>query len=261
MKLIIEATSHGVLIDDLVHARGANPEGLAAVALRERLALRRNLEVPERALVGLWRLGTATTVDQARAAGAELRHVSQNLVIAHRDGSIGWQVTGMLPLRGRGSGTFPVPGWEPGYGWSGYLPFASNPGVTNPATHQLVNANNRSVPEDSPVQIGNSWLPPYRAQRIEELLDGAEALNAEQMARMQADRESVRARMFVASLRRALPAMRTNDPAAARIADSGCCPGPATLPPIAAQRPCTGCCCRPCTGRCMPMSSATTCAC
>ncbi len=91
--------------------------------------------------------------------------------------------------------------------------------MTNPAAHQLVNANNRSVPEDSPVQVGNSWLPPYRAQRIEELLDGAEALNAEQLAQMQADRESVRARMFMASLRRALPAMRTNDPGAARIAE------------------------------------------
>ena len=219
VELIIERISHGVLIDDLVQARVANPEGLAAVALRERLALRRNLEVPERALVGLWRLGIATTVDQARAAGADLRHVSQNLVVAHRDGSIGWQVTGMLPLRGRGSGTFPVPGWEPGYGWTDYLPFTSNPGVTNPAAHQLVNANNRSVPEDAPVQIGHSWLPPYRAQRIEELLDGAEVMNAEQFAQMQADRESVRARLFMASLRRALPAMRVKHPGAALIAE------------------------------------------
>ncbi|MGB5735543.1 MAG: penicillin acylase family protein, partial [Thiohalocapsa sp.] len=189
VELIIQRTSHGVLIDDLVRAHGANPEGLAAVALRERLALRRNLDLPDRALVGLWRLGTATTGDEARAAGAELRHVSQNLVIAHRGGSIGWQVTGSLPQRGRGSGTFPMPGWEQGYGWNGYLPFSANPGVTNPAAHQLVNANNRSVPEDGPVQIGNSWLPPYRAHRIEELLAGSAVMTAEQFAQMQADRE------------------------------------------------------------------------
>ena len=219
VPLVIERTSNGVLIDDLLRTGRANPDGLATVALRERVALRRNLEIPERALVGLWRLGTATTVEQARAAGAELRHVSQNLVIAHRDGSIGWQVTGMLPQRGRGSGTFPVPGWEPGYGWRGYLPFERNPGVTNPPAHKLVNANNRSVPEDAPVQVGNSWLPPYRAMRIEQLLDTGGPLNAEQLARMQADRESLRARLFMASLRRALPAMRANDPDAARIAE------------------------------------------
>ena len=217
--LVIERTTHGVLIDDLVAARGANPEGLAPVRLHARLALRRNLELPERAFVALWRLDTAATVDEARAAGADLRHVSQNLVIAHRDGSISWQVTGSLPLRGRGSGTFPVPGWERGYGWSGYLPFARNPHLTDPARHRLVNANNRSVPEDAPVNVGHSWLPPYRAERIEELLDRGEALGAPDLARMQADRESVRARVFMASLRRHLPRIYELDPSAARVAE------------------------------------------
>jgi penicillin amidase len=219
VQLEIERTSNGVLIDDLIAARGANPEGLPAVRLRERVALRRNLEVPDRALVGLWRLNTATTVDEARAAGVELRHVSQNLVIAHRNGGIGWQVTGMLPLRGRGSGQFPSLGWEAGYGWSGYLPFARNPGVTNPDSHQLVNANNRSVPEDSSVNLGHSWLPPYRALRIEELLDSETLSDADALARMQADRESVRARVFMASLRRSMPELRALDPEAARIAE------------------------------------------
>jgi penicillin amidase len=219
VQLQIERTSNGVLIDHLIAARGANPEGLPAVRLRERIALRRNLEVPDRALVGLWRLNTATTVDEARAAGVELRHVSQNLVVAHRDGGIGWQVTGMLPLRGRGSGQFPALGWEAGYGWTGYLPFAGNPGVTNPDSHQLVNANNRSVPEDSPVNLGNSWLPPYRAQRIQELLDSEPVSDAAALARMQADRESVRARVFMASLRRSMPELRELDPEAARIAE------------------------------------------
>ena len=223
VELLVQSTSNGVLIDDLVAKRGANPEGLPAVQWAGRgsyrLALRQTLELPERALVGLWRLNTATSVDAARAAGAELRHVSQNLVIAGRDGSIGWQITGLLPQRGRGSGTFPVPGWEPGYGWTGYVPFADNPGVTNPPDHKLVNANNRSVPVDSPVPVGHCWLPPYRAQRIEELLDTDTPLDAAALARMQADHESVRARIFTASLRRALPQLAALDPAAARIAE------------------------------------------
>jgi len=219
VQLEIEHTSNGVLIDDLIAARGANPEGLPAVSLHERVALRRNLEVPDRALVGLWRLNTATTVDEARAAGVELRHVSQNLVVAHRDGGIGWQITGMLPLRGRGSGQFPALGWDAGYGWTGYLPFAQNPGVTNPDSHQLVNANNRSLAEDAPVKVGHSWLPPYRAQRIEELLNHEPLSNADALARMQADRESVRARVFMASLRRSMPELRELDPEAARIAE------------------------------------------
>jgi penicillin amidase len=102
---------------------------------------------------------------------SELRHVSQNLVVAHRDGGIGWQVTGMLPLRGRGSGSFRRRVGRQATAGAAICPLRGNPGVTNPDSHQLVNANNRSVPEDSPVNLANSWLPPYRAQRIEELLD------------------------------------------------------------------------------------------
>lgn len=215
--LAIRSTSHGVLIDDVIGPD--DPEGLPVVRVGDALALRRNLDVPERAIVGLWRLNTATTVNEARAAGAELRHVSQNLVIAHRDGGIGWQVTGMLPRRGRGSGMLPVPGWEAGYGWEGWQPFSDNPGVTNPPDARVVNANNRSVPVDRAGAVGHSWLPPYRAERILELLEADAGFDAGALADMQADRESIRARVFTASLRRALPDIAVIDPAAARHAE------------------------------------------
>ncbi|WP_295887121.1 penicillin acylase family protein [uncultured Thiohalocapsa sp.] len=215
--LRIRSTNHGVLIDDVIGPD--NPEGLPSVRIGDALALRRNLDVPERSLAGLWRLNTATTVAEARAAGADLHHVSQNLVIAHRDGGIGWQVTGTLPKRGRGSGMLPVPGWEPGYGWQGWQPFGTNPGVTSPPDERLVNANNRSVPEVQAGAVGHSWLPPYRAERIRELLEGAADLSAAELAAMQADRESIRARVFMAALRRTLPALRELDPKAARIAE------------------------------------------
>jgi penicillin G amidase len=215
--LAIRSTSHGVLIDDVIGPD--NPERLPSVRVGDALALRTNLSVPDRAIVGLWRLNTATTLAEARAAGAELKHVSQNLVIAHRDGGIAWQVTGTLPERGRGTGLLPAPGWEPGYGWQGWQPFATNPGVTDPPEERIVNANNRSVAIEVAAAVGSSWLPPYRAERILELLDDAAALSAADLAHMQADRESHRVRVFMASLRRALPDLAVLDPAAARIAE------------------------------------------
>ncbi|WP_295542955.1 penicillin acylase family protein [uncultured Thiohalocapsa sp.] len=215
--LHIRSSSHGVLIDAVIGPD--NPLGLPTVHVGDALALRRNLELPERALAGLWRLNTATTIAEARAAGADLRHVSQNLVIAHRNGDIGWQVTGTLPQRGRGSGMLPMPGWEPGYGWQGWQPFAANPGATNPTDGRLVNANNRSVPLLTAGAVGHSWLPPYRAARIHALLDAADAPDAPALARMQADRESLRAQVFMDALRRTLPALRALDPEAARIAE------------------------------------------
>jgi penicillin amidase len=215
--LRIRSTSNGVLIDDVIGAD--NPDGLPTVRVAGALALRRNLDVPGRAIAALWRINTAKNVDEARAAGSDLRHVSQNLVVADRHGNIGWQVTGTLPRRGAGSGMLPLPGWEAGFAWQGWLPFAANPGVTNPPNERIVNANNRSVPVDASVPVGHSWLPPYRAQRIEEMLDLAGPLDAASMARMQADRDSIRARVFMASLRGVLPELRDLDPAAARIAE------------------------------------------
>ena len=219
VALTIRSTEHGVLIDELLRPDQVNPDALPRMRLPDALAFRRSMEVPDRALVALWRLNTARTVADARAAGGDLRRVSQNLVIAHRKGDLGWQVTGALPVRGRGSGAFPVPGWEPGYGWTGYLPFERNPGVTNPPDHLLVTANNRNVPEDWPDRIGHAWLPPYRAQRIRAMLDAEGQPDAPRMAAMQADRRSERAAMLNRSLLGVLPDLRRVDPDAAAIAE------------------------------------------
>ena len=220
-RLVIRSTSHGVVIDDLLRGL-ANPEGLAAVRGPWLVALRTNLDIPGRAFAALYGLNTAETIEEARAAAMNIRHVSQNVTIAHRNGRIAWQVTGQLPLRGRGSGAFPVPGWEPGYGWTGWLPSTRNPGVSDPSDAQIVNANNRTVPTDYPATIGHTWLAPYRAQRIEAMLAQAHSearrLEAADLAAMQLDHQSVRAQVFLDALRRHLPMIEDIGPVAAGIA-------------------------------------------
>ncbi|MCF8016223.1 MAG: penicillin acylase family protein [Chromatiaceae bacterium] len=230
IELPIRSTRHGVLIDELVASAGSNPAGLAAVRGSQRsgfrLALRLALDRPDRAFVGFYRLNTATTIAEARAAVEDLYQVSLSLLFAHRDGEIASQVSGLLPDRGRGSGTFPVPGWEPGYGWNGYRPFAQNPGITAPSDERLVSANNaiRTDDEDA-LAISHSWLAPFRAQRIEALLDdalddGQETLDLAAMQQMQADRVSLEAAVYLSSLRRYLPAIRRADPEAAALAEA-----------------------------------------
>lgn len=219
--LPIRSTSHGVLIDDLLRG-GWNPDGLVAVEGPWSVALRTNLDLPGRAFAALYGLNTADTIEAARTAALNIRHVSQNVTIAHRNGRLGWQVTGRLPLRGRGSGAFPSPGWEPGYGWVGWLPSAQNPGVSDPPSGHLVNANNRTIPADYPTVISHTWLAPYRAQRIEAMLaqaqDTGQTLEAADMAAMQMDLRSVKAQVFLDALRRHLPAIEAVDPVAAAIA-------------------------------------------
>jgi acyl-homoserine lactone acylase PvdQ len=218
VELAIRSTTHGVLIDELVAEPGANPFGLAAVQRPESLALRLATERPDRSLVGIWRLNTAETLADARAAAADLQQVSLNLLLAHRNGRIAWQVTGLLPERGRGTGTFPAPGWEPGYGWLGYLPFAENPGLTDPDTEMLVSANDAMSPDGRSPWISNSWLAPFRAQRIDQLLRASSSLDAGAMARMQSDRLSLEAGVYLDALRRHLPAIEQSDPRAAALA-------------------------------------------
>ena len=46
----------------------------------------------------------------------------QNVVYADADGTIGYACTGMFPMRIRGDGTTPVPGWSNEHEWEGWVP-------------------------------------------------------------------------------------------------------------------------------------------
>jgi acyl-homoserine lactone acylase PvdQ len=219
VQIQIRSTSHGVLINDILGGSTGTRMDLARVDTGDLLALRTNLEVPERAIPAFFRLNTADSLSDAQAAILDLKHSSQNLMAAHRGGGIAWQVSGALPVRGKGLGTFPSPGWEPGFGWQGYFPASQNPSLANPPGYALLTANNRSVPVDHPVHVTRSWIAPYRADRIEELLNSRNPLSARDMATMQLDRKSIQARRFKQALGRVAAQLRELDPEARRIAD------------------------------------------
>lgn len=219
VRIQVRSTSHGVIVNDILGDTTGTRVDLAEVRTEDLLALRNNLEVTERAVPALYGLNTARSLSEARAAILKLKHSSQNLMLAHRDGGIAWQVSGALPVRGKGLGAFPSPGWEPGYGWRGYVPPSQNPGLVNPPGFALVTANNRTLPVDYPVQVSRSWMAPYRAERIEELLNSRNPLSANDMERMQLDRISVQARRFKQALGRSVSELRDLDPEARRIAD------------------------------------------
>lgn len=220
VRIEVRSTSLGVVIDDILGAPTGTDIDLPPIAGGSLLALRTNLELPESPIAAFYKLNTAATLDQGRAAIMDLKHSSQNLMLAHRDGGIAWQVSGAIPVRGQGTGAFPAPGWEPGYGWRDYFPPSENPGITNPPGYALLTANNRTVPLDYPVQLTRSWMAPYRAERIKDILaERRIPLNAQAMERMQLDRISVQALRFVQSLKRIAPELLELDPEARRIAD------------------------------------------
>jgi len=220
VRLQVRSTSRGVILNDILGTVTGSGMDLPPVSTENLLALRTNLEVPEHSIAAFYNLNRSRALHEARAAILDFKHCAQNLMLADREGGIAWQVSGAIPRRAEGFGAFPSPGWDPAYGWEGYYPPGRNPGLTNPPGYALVTANNRTVPIDYPVELTRSWMAPYRAYRIVDLLNSLSfPLNAQGMARIQLDRISVEAERFKDALARVADKLRSLDPEARRIAD------------------------------------------
>jgi penicillin G amidase len=97
----------------------------------------------------------------------------ENQVAADTDGNIGWFPGGRTPIRPNWDGLLPVPG-DGSYEWDGYLHQSNLPREVNPDRGWVATANQFNLPEDYSVDdppIGfDNWAPPYRYDRIEEVL-------------------------------------------------------------------------------------------
>lgn len=93
-----------------------------------------------------------------------------NLLYADLRGNIGYLGVGRIPVRAKGDGQLPAPGWSDEYQWKGYIPFDELPQRYNPESGYLVSANQKNVDADYPYFISRDWAPEDRARRIEHLL-------------------------------------------------------------------------------------------
>lgn len=122
---------------------------------------------------------------------------SQNFVYADREGNIGYQTPGLIPLRAEGhTGLVPVPGWTGEYEWQGYIPFEELPSVLNPSTHFIVTANNKVVGDDYPYVLGYDFAVGHRAERITTLLQEEDVLSIQEFQRIHGDQYSIPAEIF-----------------------------------------------------------------
>jgi penicillin amidase len=119
------------------------------------------------------------------------------MVIAATDGDIGFISPGRIPIRSNGDGGMPVSGADGNHDWQGFIPPRSLPWVHNPASGRIVNANNRIVPEGFPYLLTNDWPPPFRAERILEMLDRSEPIDVDDMENLQSDIHSAAARQLL----------------------------------------------------------------
>lgn len=132
-------------------------------------------------------LNTASNWADFRTAARSLAVPAENLIYADVDGNIGYQAPGRIPIRAKGDGRWPVPGWSADYDWRGFIPFDALPNVYNPVSGFIVTANNAVAPASYPYLLTNDWSYGYRSSRIEELIKDGGTLDPQAMLRIQRD--------------------------------------------------------------------------
>jgi penicillin amidase len=135
-------------------------------------------------------LDAASNWTQFQQASSSLP-ISLNFVYADVQGNIGYQMSGLLPIRATENRTLPVNGADARYDWSGYVARQRLPTLFNPASHMIVVANNQIIPDSDGLYVTNYWDEGYRARRISDLLGQQGALSSADFARIQADVYSI----------------------------------------------------------------------
>ena len=128
---------------------------------------------------------------------------AENQVYADVDGNIGWKPGGLAPIRPHHDGLLPVPG-DGRYEWAGYYDMDQLPVEANPARGWIATANHMNIPADNPVpadKLGMEWVPKWRYERIQEMLERPEKKTLQDMVTMQTDTLSIPARRIVLLLK------------------------------------------------------------
>jgi penicillin G amidase len=114
----------------------------------------------------------------------------QNVVLADRNGHIGWTYMGRFPHRVGFEG-IASRSWADGrLGWQGYIAPERLPRLFDPPEGFIVTANNRTLGRGYPETIAYNWGLGYRAFRISELLRGRNAFTEKDLFAIQLDTRS-----------------------------------------------------------------------
>lgn len=183
----VTITRHGPVISEFTHQN----EG------EEVLSMRWTALDPSLELLAILNINKAKDWDEFEEALKDFHVPTQNFVFASEDGTIAYKANGKIPIRKKGDGLLPVPGWDPDYEWEGFIPFEELPKVMNPESGFIATANNKVVTDEYPYHISHHWAQPYRYMRISEYLEEKKDLTLSDMKDLQMDQMNLHAREMV----------------------------------------------------------------
>ncbi len=205
--LDVVTTRHGPIISDLLPGE------------TRKLALRWTLYDPHGLSQPLFDVDAAQNWEEFRRAFSTFGGPSQNAVYADVDGHIGYQATGLVPVRAAGDGAVPVPGRDNAHEWTGYVPYDQLPRVFDPPSGILATANGRIAPDGYPYVIATEWGPPYRTERIYRVLQSGKKFAPADMPALQMDIYSDLDRFFADRFVYAVDHSRNASPRARQAAE------------------------------------------
>lgn len=158
-------------------------------------------------------LNTASNWEEFRVALQSFNVPSQNFVYADREGNIGYQTPGSIPIRAANhSGTVPVDGSTDEFEWRGYIPFDYLPRIYNPARDYIATANQAVVPPefydqltaelgaDANYYLSQDWSYGFRGQRIVDLMEELAPHNIATYTQIHGDNKNLAAESLVPAL-------------------------------------------------------------
>ncbi len=185
VELTVRSTRHGPVISEVFGPlkNEGDPKDKEFVPFKERVGV----DLPENYVISLsWAalqtgnpfeaifgFYTAENFDQFRQAASLFHTPGHNLLYADTAGNIGYQTSGDVPIRKKGDGTMPVPGWTSEYDWTGYVPFDELPYTLNPIEGYIAPVNNKIVDDGYTHFLTADWDYGFRANRVVEMLQNA----------------------------------------------------------------------------------------
>jgi len=199
----VVVTRHGPIINLLIENE----------KMESPLALRWTALEPANTFKTVLDMNRATSCETFREALRGWLYPTQNFVSADRQGNIAYTYPGKIPIRARGNGSVPAPGWTGEYEWMGYIPYEELPHMFNPSAGYVATANNRVVDDGYPHWVSPDFCTSSRARRIVEMIEAKGTHNLEDVRRMHTDQVSILARETM----RALADVHTDEPELASI--------------------------------------------
>ena len=210
-KITVRSTRNGPIVSDRntqlgqvgdsAPVEGAAPDRGKGYAV----SLRWTALNPGSTMDSIFELNKAKNFSEFQAAARKFDVPSQNLIYADTKGNIGYQAPGRIPVRGKGDGRYPAPGWDPDYRWTGFIPQSELPSEYNPKRGFVVTANQAVVDQRKyPHHLTEDWSYGTRSQRVNDLIrskikDGGK-ISMDDMQSMQLDNSSEIAKLLVPHL-------------------------------------------------------------